>query len=176
MGEGKVNKPRIRLLILILAAVIVAAVILAVITLPNRASSGPGQDTSQGVTEEPVIALPTKYILLSYPAELKEDVKISYEDLQDGQKIIFTTDFTGESLELFRIVISKSAAEGYQLGVLEDPQAGELAVCVNVHAYSNGNWEIEEYNKLGALQARVNDILAQIQEDPRFTPVKPQQS
>ncbi len=174
MEETKARKPLSKLLILILAAVVLVGIAAAVIFLPDRAGTGPGQDTSQsateGPTEEPVIALPTKYIVLSYPAEIKEDVKISYEDLEDGQKITFTTDFTGEELELFRFVISKSAGEGYQLGVLEDEQEGSLAVCVSVHEYLQGNWEIADYNKLKALQERVNDIMVQIQEDPRFVP------
>lgn len=177
MGDVKDKKLLPKLLILILAAAVIAfVVIVAVIKAPNRAGSGPGQDTSQSATEEPTeepaVALPTKYIVLAYPAEIKEDVKISYEDLEDGQKIIFTTDLTGEELELFRFEISKSVGEGYQLGVLEDAQEGSLAVCVNVHEYLQGNWEIEDYNKLKALQQRVNDIMAQIQEDPRFTPMR----
>ena len=175
MENTNSRKPLCKLLILMLSA----ALILAGLTGCGEEAeeTNPPQDTSgsitEGPTEEPAIALPTRYIVLSYPAKMKEDVKVSYEDLEDGQKIIFTTDFTGEELELVRFVISRSGGEGYQLGVLEDEQEGSLAVCVNVCEYLSGNWEIEDYNKLVSLQERVNDIMAQIQEDPRFVPNQP---
>ena len=174
MGNRKNKKPLHKLLILILSA---ALIVTGLVGCGEEAEeTNPSQDLSgnvtEGPTEEPKVALPTRYIVLSYPAEIKEDVKVSYEDLKDGQKIIFTTDFTGQELELFRFVISKTVTEGHQLGVLEDAQAGSLAVCVSVQEYLSGNWEIADYNKLNALQERVNDIMAQIQADPRFTPMR----
>lgn len=85
--------------------------------------------------------------------------------------ILFTTDFTGEELELFRFYISRSPTEGYPLGTLTDAQYGEMTVCVEVKEYSSGSWTPEEYAKLGAMQERVNDIIVQFHEDPRFTPI-----
>lgn len=125
------------------------------------------------ITEDPGISLSSDYISLSYPTELEDMVQVQYENSADGQQIIFTTAFTGEDLELFRFVISKSGDQGYRLGTLTDPEYGELAVCVDVKDYSNGSWTPEEYTKLGAMQERVNDLIAQFHEDPRFTPTKP---
>lgn len=164
------KKPLVKLLILTMAAVLTVAGLAG--CGENTEETSPLQETSGSTlevpTEEPGVALPTRYIVLSYPAEIQEDVKVTYEDLKDGQKISFTTDFTGEELELFQFVISKSDSEGYLLGVLKDAQAGELFVCVNVHEYSEGNFEVSDYTKLNALQERVNDIIAQFYEDPRF--------
>lgn len=121
------------------------------------------------ITEDAGVPLVTEYIILSYPSELEDMVSIAYEELPDGQEIIFTTEFTGEKLELFRFSISKSGTEGYELGVLSDDQAGDLIVCVEVKDYGSGNWNPEDYAKLMAMQDRVNDIIIQFHEDPRFT-------
>ena len=125
------------------------------------------------IPEDAGIPFVTKYMVLSYPAELEDVVSIQYEDLTDGQQIIFTTSFTGEELELFRFSISKSGTEGYQLGVLKDENAGELLVCMNVKEYENGSWTPEQYAKLTGMQERVNDIIVQFYEDSRFTASKP---
>ena len=124
------------------------------------------------ITEEPGVPLSTKYIVLSYPAELEGEVSIRYEEIADGQEIIFSTDFTGENLELFRFSISKNGTDGYELGVLQDAEDGELRVCVDVKDYENGRWTPEQYQKINALQERVNDIIVQFHDDPRFVPVR----
>lgn len=132
------------------------------------------QATTEPVTEEiSGIAFDTQYIELRYPEDLEGLVQIGYEELQDGQQIIFTTDFTGEELELFRFSISASGTEGYELGVLNDPEAGELKVCVDVQEYTDGNWTPEQYTKLCQLQERVNDIIVQFHQDPRFVASRP---
>ncbi len=123
------------------------------------------------IPEEPgAVALPTKYIVLSYPEEIADRVTVSYEDQKDGQAIVFTTDITGESLELFRFTIGSSADAGYVLGTLEDPEAGTLTVCADVKDYSNGNLDPDVYNELIDLQTRVNDIIVRFHEDERFVP------
>lgn len=126
------------------------------------------EDGNEQITEDSGIPFTTEYIILSYPSELEDMVSIRYEPLEDGQKILFTTDFTGEELELFRFYISRSPTEGYPLGTLTDAQYGEMTVCVEVKEYSSGSWTPEEYAKLGAMQERVNDIIVQFHEDPRF--------
>lgn len=162
------KQPLYNLLILLLAAVLLAGCGKGgEETVPTGETSG---NAAQAPTEEGAIALPTRYIVLSYPETLKEDVSVSYEEVKDGQKVIFTTDFTGESLELFRFVISKSHSEGHLLGTLKDEQEGEMYVCVNVCEYSQGNWEVADYTRLCSLQERVNDIIVQFHQDPRFVP------
>ena len=137
---------------------------------PTQQAENPVLETEPEITEEPGIPLTTKYIVLSYPAELEGAVNIRYEDLPEGQEVIFTTGFTGEELELFRFSLSKDGTDGYELGVLKDEQAGELRVCVDVKEYENGNFTPEAYTKLNSLQERVNDIIIQFYDDPRFAP------
>ncbi len=140
---------------------------------PETTPSQPLQtEDAEQITEDPGVPFVTDYIILSYPVELEDAVSIRYEQLEDGQQIIFSTDFTGEELELFRFSLSKSGTDGYQLGTLLDDTAGELIVCVEVTEYTNGSWTPEEYARLTAMQERVNDIIIQFHEDPRFTPVR----
>lgn len=139
---------------------------------PTQGAENSAVDTEQEITEEPGVPLTTKYMILSYPAELEGMVNIRYEDIQSGQEVIFTTDFTGEELELFRFSMSRDGTDGYELGVLKDEEAGELRVCVEVKDYENGSWAPEEYTKLISLQERVNDIIIQFYDDPRFTPTR----
>ena len=134
---------------------------------PTKPVQTEGND--EQLTEDAGVPLVTDYIILSYPSELEDMVSIAYEELPDGQRIIFTTEFTGEKLELFRFSISKSGTEGYRLGVLSDDRAGDLIVCVEVKDYSSGSWDPEDYAKLMAMQDRVNDIIIQFHEAPRFT-------
>lgn len=131
--------------------------------------SNPAQETE--ATEEVLsVPLATKYIVLSYPAELEGKVTVAYEDVKDGQKITFTTNIGGEELELFHFSISASGDDGYLLGTLEDEKAGSLLVCTSVQDYANGNWKPEDYNKINSMQERVNDIIVQFYADSRFTP------
>ncbi len=179
MKEKKTVSFRL-LIVLVAVLLIVVAVLTAALlwpsgdpdntvtpTSPTEPSYTPGGGDE--TEEDPGIAFVTDYIVLSYPSELEDLVSIQYEKLSDGQQIIFTTDFTGEELELFRFSISKSGTDGYELGVLTDEKAGELIVCMNVTEYSSGSWTPEEYAKLSAMQERVNDIIIQFHADPRFT-------
>ena len=140
--------------------------------VPTQQTESPIPETGDEITEAPGIPVVSKYIVLSYPADLEGMVTVNYEFLEDGQQIIFTTNFTGEDLELFRFSLSKSGTDGYELGILTDENDGDLHVCVDVKDYDNGNRTPEEYTKLTAMQERVNDIIIQFHADPRFTPAR----
>lgn len=178
--KTRINKWLLALIAILLVAV---AVLLAVLLQQGTDGGNAGAaDTTPATTlaqesvyEEEVpettgIPLNTKYVELSYPTELEDTVRIQYEDLSDGQQIIFITEFTGEELELFRFSISKSGTDGHQLGTLSDEAAGTLLVCVQVQEYTDGSWDPEDYAKLNEMQSRVNDIIIQFYEDPRFVP------
>ena len=55
--------------------------------------------------------------------------------------------------------------------MLEDEKDGSLVVCVNVEDYSDGNLKPEDFNKINAMQERVNDIIVQFYDDSRFTSI-----
>ena len=128
------------------------------------------EGTGQWPEETTGISLDTKHIELHYPAELEDQVTVTYEDLKDGQQIIFTTDFTGEALELFRFSISSSGTGGYHLGTLVDEQVGDLLVHMHIQDYTNTDLAADVYAKLNSMQERVNDIIIQFHEDARFVP------
>ena len=140
--------------------------------LPGTTFPEQTEDRVDEITEESGIPFVTQYIILSYPAQLEDMVTVEYEQLADGQQILFFTEFTGEKLELFRFSISKSGTEGFTLGVLNDEKDGALQVCVAVKDYSDGNWAPEDYTKLLSMQDHVNDIIVQFHQDPRFTAAK----
>lgn len=164
--------------VLLLAVVLMFSVTLLVACSeqPNLTPTSSGNSQhSEGLgqtepLEEPALPLPTNYIVLTCPADLKDDVNVRCEDLKDGQQIVFMTDLAGEELELFRFSISTSVDDGFLLGVLEDEVSGSLMVCVHVQEYQNGNWKPEDFNRLNSLQERVNDIIIQFYEDERFVP------
>lgn len=166
------NEKNQKWLSLILAVIVVVGILAGCGASKETANvdSNPADAEQIMPTEELSIPLATNYIILGYPAELEKDVKVTYENIADGQKITFTTEFTGEELVLFHFTISASVEEGYLLGILNDAQAGELNVCMNVHDYSNGSLKPEDFNKINAMQERVNDIIIQFYEDERFVP------
>lgn len=180
MNRKKAPSHKLLIILIVVLSVVVAGLAAVLLWLGNGSDNGQDSQTpetpeivgdgNEEISEDPGIPLVTKYIVLSYPTELADLVSISYEEIPDGQLIIFTTDFTGETLELFRFSISKSGTDGHLLGVLKDETAGELLVCVEVKTYNSGNWTPEVYAQLNAMQERVNDIIVQFHEDPRFAP------
>lgn len=126
--------------------------------------------TEQAEINADVLSIPlsTKYIILSYPAELENDVDVVIEDIEDGQRITFFAEIDGDALEIFCFTLGSGEADGYQLGILKDEDEGDINVYVDVHEYSSGKWEPEEYNRLNSIQERVNDIIVQFYSDERF--------
>ena len=171
----KVRKRTKPVLLLLLAAILIAAVIVGALVFGNRQDlpavlrpQGAEVPEAEEIAES--VALQMEHILLTFPADLMEQITVEYETLTDGQRAIFCTELAGETVELFRFSLSLSGEDGYRLGVLQDKTAGDLIVCVDVKAYPDGAWKPEDYTALNALQERVNDIIAQFYEDSRFVP------
>ena len=167
-----------KLWVLLAAVLILIAALLLVLLRPDRTNDTTGGTTTAAAEtaenlDADMIPLPTKYIILGYPAELKADVKASCEEITGGQKLTFTTDFTGKELELFHISISTSGGDGFTIGTLEDEKAGHLQVWVSVKDYARDDFSSEDFQKLNAMQERVNDIIVQFYDDSRFVPQKP---
>lgn len=169
----------IKWLVVLLVVLLVAAVAFVAgkqMTDAHSAAADEGQlasdpeDEGDVMEEAQSLPLATKHIILTYPAELEGDVTVSYEEMNDGQKVTFTTNIAGEELELFHFSITTSGDDGYFLGTLEDKKAGSLMVYTHVPEYENGSWKPEDYNKISSMQERVNDIIVQFYEDARFVP------
>lgn len=121
-------------------------------------------------TEEPGVPVALETIVLTVPADVKDQISARQTALKDGQQVQFVTDLDGEELLLFQVTVNQSGAEGHRLGVLKDATAGELVVTIHVYEYLSGDWTPEQYERLNTLQSRVNDIITQFYEDPRFEP------
>lgn len=182
----KLNKKRKKQIFLLEVVIIVVFIIIAVVMFgkmnQDKNSDGdqsgevdstmvtPDENGEQFLPEEPEgIALETDYISLTYPEELDEDVKVKESKKKDVVKITFSAKEL-DKLELFTIILSKSEQEGTRLGVLEDPEEGDIIVTMDMNEQNAQDWSDEEFEKINALQERVNDIIIQFFEDPRFVP------
>lgn len=183
MSNQKQKPPVAVVLLCVIIVLLVIAVAMLAVLLLRQNTQQPEQTQPPGTTQalsqteqtteyqESNVPVVTDYIVLSYPMELQDQVTVTLTDLEDGQQLSFTTDFTGEALELFRFTMNRSGTQEQPLGVLQD-ESGDLTVSVYVPDYSNGTRTPEQYNQLTALQERVNDIIVQFYEDPRFVPEK----
>ena len=88
--------------------------------------------------------------------------------------VAFRTDSFAEFLyrqtvELFRMILGRDAAEGYLHGTLEDPAAGTINVYSAMNTLNPADWSDADFDTLCAMQERVNDLIGQLTEDERFT-------
>lgn len=127
--------------------------------------------TAEGTEPEVVEEIPLQLIELDYPGELKDRVVVDTQEDENGVYIVFTTDVSGKTFELFSFRLTRTEdVDGYLMGTLEDPQKGTFYVAMNVVEPIAEEWSEEEYNEICSLQERVNDIIVQFYEDARFVP------
>lgn len=179
----KISKSTIVLLaviVVLVAVVIVQAVMLGGAKkeqtqtgthLDNSALAIGANNTEPTVVEETAgEELTTRYINLFLPADLVEEIDVAAEETDDGVTIVFSGAFSGKTLELFSITISRDAGDGYVLGGLDHETEGKLAVTMQMNEQKAEDWDDNDYVRINSLQERVNDIIVQFYEDPRFIP------
>ena len=64
---------------------------------------------------------------------------------------------------------SEKHAEGYLHGTLADPAAGTINVYSVMNTLNPADWSDADFDTLCTMQERVNDLIGQLTEDPRFT-------
>lgn len=124
----------------------------------------------QDVPREPEgIELETPYITFYYPEEWEG--RVEAEKVLSGSTctLIFRTEMAGKTVELFRMILGREAAEGYLHGTLEDPAAGTINVYSSMNELNPADWSEKDFDTLCAMQERVNDLIGQLTEDQRFT-------
>ena len=179
--KGKLSKGTVVLLVVI--AIFLVIIVIQAVMLAGRkpVSEGShlddpayaiGADNTDPTVQENVSGEPldTRYIDLVYPDDLKGKMNVTVEDLENGVVIVFTGNISGMELELFTITMSKESGEGFLMGVLKHETEGELQVTMQMNEQDALDWTEEEYAEINALQERVNDIIAQFYDDPRFSP------
>lgn len=186
----KLSKTTILLLIII--AVLLAAVLTLSILLIGQKSQNvpqpipedkppvseqiPEEQTEPEATEEIVpeeptgTLLDTKYITLVFPEDLQGQMEPSVEDTDTGTAVQFASEVSGKKLELFTILMTTDTAEGFLLGTLNHEEAGKIQVYMQMNEQNPDDWSAEDYQNIGTLQERVNDMIIQFHEDARFTP------
>lgn len=182
-----------KLLLAVIAALLVVIVILMVLLLrrpaaPTQAEVVPGpveQTTEptqhvqaleeddpgmQQATEETGVALVTKYMRFAYPEDLKDVLIVTEEETEARFCATFSMIAAEQEVELFAIILSETEEEGYKLGYLEDETYGTVIITTRINEQSPNDWPEEEFARINSMQERINDILVQFYEDPRFIP------
>ena len=180
MKYAKKKKKSPLLWILAVLAVILLAAVL-VLTLgggetrsdPPAETTGAPAETDFGLEDAPQvpegIELETPYITFYYPEEWEDKVDAEQQLSGNTCTLIFRTEMEGKTVELFRMILGREAAEGYLHGTLEDPAAGTINVYSVMNELNPEEWSDENFDILCAMQERVNDLIGQVAEDPRFT-------
>lgn len=159
-----------------------AAALLAVVMVAGMAGCGskepeqttaPAEEEIVWVTapaETQGIAVENAYMTFYYPQEWDGKVEESRSISGQTVTVTFQTDISGQKVVLFSVVMGPGVVDGYLLGQLEDPEEGTINVYSVMNEIDPEDWSEEEYNEICALQERVNDIIVQFYEDPRFAP------
>lgn len=164
-----------RWLPVLVVAFLVLAVILVVVVAGDR--DAPAEDPSYeeelwGTAPEETlgVAVETPYMTFHYPEEWRGKVEAQLSEAEDCSITTFRTELSGKSVELFSVVLSRKAEEGYLLGCLRQEDGVEVNVYTRMNELSDEDWSEEEFDRLSALQERVNDIIAQFYENEAFQP------
>lgn len=121
------------------------------------------------VTEDPGIPVENMYMTYRYPSELEEVFSVREASETDRHQAAFYADISGQKLELFSVVLGSQAEEtGFELGILEDEKLGQIHVTLVMNEQQPEAWSEEDYQRINQLQERINDIITQFYEDPRF--------
>lgn len=124
----------------------------------------------QQATEETGVALVTKYMRFAYPEDLKDVLIVTEEETETRFCATFSMIAAEQEVELFAIILSESEEEGYKLGYLQDETYGTVIITTRINEQSPNDWPEEEFARINSMQERINDILVQFYEDPRFIP------
>ena len=173
-------------IIAVLMAVIVVLLVLLLckpaikaeeVTVPSTGESqpvvqalDPEDPGMQQATEETGVPVVTKYMRFTYPEDLKEILIVREDETEDRFQVTFSMIAAEQEVELFAIILSQAPEEGYKLGTLEDETYGTVIVTTRINEQKSTDWPEDVFGQINAMQERINDILVQFYEDPRFTP------
>ena len=120
------------------------------------------------ITEDLGIAVENRYMTYRYPSELGDVFTVRETEDENRHEAIFVADISERELELFRIILGTEAETGFELGVLEDETYGAVHVTTVMNEQQTEDWSDEDFDRISALQERINDIIPQFYADPRF--------
>lgn len=142
---------------------------------PDYAVGGDGSEADVSIEEttEPRFQIETQIITLSLPEAVQDHITVNTEENEHSTSITYASKDHSQEPVLFSVVFTKDEPQGNLLGVLNDDAKGKWKACVNVTQIDPNDWSEEDYSQICALQEWVNDIMIQLQEDPRFVPNRP---
>ena len=115
------------------------------------------------------VAMDTPYITLYYPEEWDGLVTTELKTEGETQRLTIRTEIGGKGVELFSLIMGPvEMAEGFPLGTLNHETAGTIQVFAAMNEQMPEGWTDDEVAQFGAMQERVNDLIMQLHEDPRF--------
>ena len=118
---------------------------------------------------DPGIPVETEHITFYFPEELYEQLTITHTQEPDSLVIAFGGEISGKELELFAVVLGTAGAEDFSLGTLTEGTK-TIPVSIRMNVQDPEDWSSAEFEEINLLQERVNDVIIQFYEDPRFTP------
>ena len=158
-------------------SLLLALLMMAAVALTGCGSKEPKQTEPTEIVWETApaetlgIAVDNVYMTFYYPQDWEGKLEEVREEKDGNVTVTFRTEISGKEVVLFSVVMGPGVVEeGYLLGQLEDPQAGTINVYTVMNEIIPEGWSEEEYNEICSLQERVNDIIVQFYEDPRFVP------
>lgn len=115
-------------------------------------------------TEDPGIAVENPYMTYRYASDLADIITVQQTSTENSHEAAFLTEISGQELELFRIILGTETVEnGFCLGTLDNIQ-----VILVMNEQRAEDWSEEDFDRINALQERINDIIPQFYADPRF--------
>jgi hypothetical protein len=123
--------------------------------------------------ENPGIGVETPYMTLYYPEEWQGIVTVKQAEIQKDYRLTFRTKAVQKDTELFSLLFSPSEkTEGFLIGSLTLEDGKVICVYAVMNEQLPENWSEEEVIRFSSMQERVNDLIWQLYEDPRFEPGK----
>lgn len=149
------------------------------------AGCGKTQDSTGGTTTQPTettaettaeqtqatefsgIAVETPYMTFYCPEDWKNAVE--WETVQSGGNTVLTFCLTTVEtpVTLFSLAIGPEDGNGYYLGYLDDAD-GKIHIYSEMNEQDPSDWSEADYMEICYQQERVNDLILQLHEDPRF--------
>ena len=177
--ESSTKKPVLIICVVALVLVAVAMAVLVIVMQQQKAApqnlydpayAVVGAESTQVVEEPENIPVPTEYMTFYIPEDLENILTVSTQQTEDGVRVLGQGEFSGGMLELFAILLTHEEAEGFLLGTLNHETEGSLYVTMQINEHDPADWSAEELVEIETLQERVNDFIAQLQDDGRFVP------
>ena len=114
------------------------------------------------------IPVETPYMTFYCPEDWKNTVEWELTQRGSNTALTFRLTTVEKQVELFSLELGpEETAQGYYLGYLDDTD-GKIHIYSEMNEQDPSDWSEEDYMEICYQQERVNDLILQLHEDPRF--------